>query len=177
MGFLRERMKKLEGGLILGFHSVAFTKNVTLKKQRTVLGKNRQQKHLYSCTSVLEHLGAAAEQAEVWWLKIHTSFGLKKRAGVSRRMLLCPLGDGRNLPWSSQQLVNHLEVIWGFERRNRFWEMGYGIRLSSRNFNVSLIYRSNNTSQLPRPGFQGLGGLVFPCCFCQVQGNESSQIH
>jgi len=39
LGFSRDEMQTLEAGLISGFHCVVFTKNVTSKKQRVMLGK------------------------------------------------------------------------------------------------------------------------------------------
>ena len=59
-------MKKLEAGLISGFRCVVFTKNVTLKKQKVVLGEKSGSKDICTpATSVLKQLEAAAEQANV----------------------------------------------------------------------------------------------------------------
>lgn len=93
-------MKKEEEDLIFGFHSVSFTKNVTLKKQRIELGKNTAAK-VYSCTSVLEHLEAAAESRGLM-APNQNQIDLKRRAGAVRRML--PSLPG---PWqeSSRELT------------------------------------------------------------------------
>lgn len=147
MGFLREQMKILEGDLILGFHYVCWKYN--FKETKNSVKEERGGKGTCSaapvCLSTWKLLlnkqrfdgsksTPALTQGKGWSREENAAFPLWAMAGAFRGALSTLSSLKGNLGFLKEEIG--------------FGEWGSGIRLSNRNFNVSLIYSSSNTSWL-----------------------------